>query len=324
MILNRLSQRDDKQLIPEIPTNVKKSMEQEQSQKNRINANYLAQRKMQKVYESINQTLAACSDEWIQTRYFQFLKMNNVTIQSDIFERMDLDRRIIESLRKLQYMDNLTEEEFYEKKMKLMRKLTEKATKFLYDREQITDNVDQETMRKEKLQEGQEKKPKRKLFDEDMDCTGRRKRSSTNLFKRISSQNLRKSSTNVLSQDNKHKRSNASILEDDSMADTTSNTTKNRLKVIASQDSKRKMKDQKQKQNLNDINELNELTKRTGLDTSQKKSPVKKLNNKLSFNFNKMNSTQDVKKLNSMTESEMGDFTRATKKVSQFSVTQID
>ena len=67
---------------------------------------------------------------------------------------MDLDRRIIESLRKLQYMDNLTEEEFYEKKMKLMRKLTEKATKFLYDREQITDNVDQETMRKEKLQEG--------------------------------------------------------------------------------------------------------------------------------------------------------------------------
>ena len=39
--------------------------------------------------------------------------MNNITIHTDIFERMDLDRRIIESLRKLQFMDNLSEEEFY-------------------------------------------------------------------------------------------------------------------------------------------------------------------------------------------------------------------
>ena len=32
-------------------------------------------------------------------------------------------------------MDNMTEEEFYAKKTALMRKLTEKATKFLYESE---------------------------------------------------------------------------------------------------------------------------------------------------------------------------------------------
>ena len=61
--------------------------------------------------------------------------MNKIQIQSNIFERMDLDRRIIESLRKLQFMDGLTEEQFYEKKTLLMRKLTAKATKFLYENE---------------------------------------------------------------------------------------------------------------------------------------------------------------------------------------------
>ena len=39
-----------------------------------------------------------------------------ITIVSDIFERMDMDRKIVESLRKLQAMDNLSEEEFYKKK----------------------------------------------------------------------------------------------------------------------------------------------------------------------------------------------------------------
>lgn len=55
---------------------------------------------------------------------------------SDIFERMDMDRKIVEALRRLQTMDGLTEKEFYEKKQALMRKLTQKNTKFLYEKEQ--------------------------------------------------------------------------------------------------------------------------------------------------------------------------------------------
>ena len=47
---------------------------------------------------------------------------------------MDKDRKIVESLRKLQSMDGLSEEEFYKKKQALMRKMTAKATKFLYDK----------------------------------------------------------------------------------------------------------------------------------------------------------------------------------------------
>ena len=55
---------------------------------------------------------------------------------SDIFERMDMDRKIEESLRRLQHMDGLSEEEYYRKKNALMRKLTQKATKFLYEKEE--------------------------------------------------------------------------------------------------------------------------------------------------------------------------------------------
>ena len=54
---------------------------------------------------------------------------------SDIFERMDMDRKIEESLRRLQAMDGLSEAEYYKKKQALMRKLTQKATKFLYEKE---------------------------------------------------------------------------------------------------------------------------------------------------------------------------------------------
>ena len=75
------------------------------------------------------------SDEDHKKKYYQFLVSQGITIVSDIFERMDMDRKIIESLRKLQAMDGLTEEEFYQKKQALMRKLTQKATKFLYEKQ---------------------------------------------------------------------------------------------------------------------------------------------------------------------------------------------
>ena len=39
-----------------------------------------------------------------------------IKIVSDIFERMDMDRKICESLRKLKAIDNLTEEQYLAKK----------------------------------------------------------------------------------------------------------------------------------------------------------------------------------------------------------------
>ena len=67
----------------------------------KIDAKFLANKKMEKIYESINQTLNGLADEWILKKYYAYLKSNGIQIQTNIFERMDLDRRIIESLRKL-------------------------------------------------------------------------------------------------------------------------------------------------------------------------------------------------------------------------------
>ena len=72
----------------------------------------------------INQTLNGLSDEDHKKRYYNYLISQGITIVSDIFERMDMDRKIEESLRRLEAMDGLTEEEYYKKKNALMRKLT--------------------------------------------------------------------------------------------------------------------------------------------------------------------------------------------------------
>ena len=83
----------------------------------------------------INQTLNGLSDEDHKKKYFNYLVSQGITIVSDIFERMDMDRKIVESLRRLQAMDGLSEEEYYKKKANLMRKMTQKATAFLYEKE---------------------------------------------------------------------------------------------------------------------------------------------------------------------------------------------
>lgn len=75
------------------------------------------------------------ADDDHKKKYYDYLVTQGITIVSDIFERMDMDRKIVESLRKLQSMDKMNEEEFYAKKQALMRKMTQKATKFLYEKE---------------------------------------------------------------------------------------------------------------------------------------------------------------------------------------------
>ena len=84
----------------------------------------------------INQTLNGLCDDDHKRKYYVYLISHGIKIVSDIFERMDMDRRIIESLRRLQKMDNLSEEEYYAKRKALMRKLTAKATAYLYEKEQ--------------------------------------------------------------------------------------------------------------------------------------------------------------------------------------------
>ena len=92
-------------------------------------------------------------DEDHKRKYYNYLKSQGIVIVSDIFERMDMDRKIIESLRKLQSMDGLTEEEYYKKKNALMRRLTAKATKFLYEKAPKEDGQSLEKMAKKKKEE---------------------------------------------------------------------------------------------------------------------------------------------------------------------------
>ena len=73
-------------------------------------------------------------DEDHKQKYYQYMLSKGIKIVSDIFERMDMDRKICESLRQLKALDNLTEEQYLAKKKKLMRKLTSKATMYLYEK----------------------------------------------------------------------------------------------------------------------------------------------------------------------------------------------
>jgi hypothetical protein len=50
----------------------------------------------------INQTLISIKDDYIRQRYFDYMKKNKIEIVSDIFERMDLDRKFRDELRRVQ------------------------------------------------------------------------------------------------------------------------------------------------------------------------------------------------------------------------------
>jgi hypothetical protein len=49
----------------------------------------------------INQMLMSIKDDFIRSRYYSFIKENNIEIVSDIFERMDTDRRLKDEKAKL-------------------------------------------------------------------------------------------------------------------------------------------------------------------------------------------------------------------------------
>ena len=67
-------------MIPKLPKNILNSKKQEKDQRTKIDAKFLAAKKMQRIYESINQTLNGLSDDWILRKYYNYLKMNNIQI----------------------------------------------------------------------------------------------------------------------------------------------------------------------------------------------------------------------------------------------------
>lgn len=68
----------------------------------------------------------------IRDKYSQFLKESNIVILSDIFERMDLNRRITDALKILQIKERLTNAELNEKRKIIFRKLARKTAVHLY------------------------------------------------------------------------------------------------------------------------------------------------------------------------------------------------
>ena len=134
-ILKKVPKKHDMQMVPQLPPHLRQEGTGEEFDKSKISAGFLDAKKQKKVYQMINQTLNGLCDEDHKRKYYQYLVSQGITIVSDIFERMDMDRKIVEALRRLQAMDGLSEQDFYKKKQALMRKLTQKNTKFLYEKE---------------------------------------------------------------------------------------------------------------------------------------------------------------------------------------------
>ena len=91
------------QMIPQFPDNFAQlNVFDEHHTEHKIQASQLELLKLKWTYMVINQTLISIKDEYIRQRYFNFMKKNKIEIVSDIFERMDLDRKFRDELRKVQ------------------------------------------------------------------------------------------------------------------------------------------------------------------------------------------------------------------------------
>ena len=145
ILKTKVPKTSEMQMVPKLPSYMQEQTGEDYD-KSRISAGYLESKKERHIYNLINQTLNGTTDEAHKKKYYHYLVSHGITIVSDIFERMDMDRKIIESLRHLQAMDNLSEEEYYHRKQQLMRKLTAKATKFLYEREKREEEITLEKM----------------------------------------------------------------------------------------------------------------------------------------------------------------------------------
>lgn len=49
----------------------------------------------------LNQTLMSIKDEYLRQKYFMYIKENHIEIVSDIFERMEMDRKFADEKKRL-------------------------------------------------------------------------------------------------------------------------------------------------------------------------------------------------------------------------------
>ena len=68
----------------------------------------------------INQTLMCIKDEFLRHRYFEYIKDNKIKIVSDIFERMELDRKFADEKKRLMEQDGVAGLAAFMKKKKEM------------------------------------------------------------------------------------------------------------------------------------------------------------------------------------------------------------
>ena len=101
IILKKAPRQHELQLVPKLPAYMLKEQTGDEFSKSKVSAGFLAAKKQEHIFHIINQTLNGLCDDDHKQKYYQYLKAKGITIVSDIFERMDMDRKIIESLRKL-------------------------------------------------------------------------------------------------------------------------------------------------------------------------------------------------------------------------------
>lgn len=129
-----MSQPDPKVLIPKLPKNFKET-DGVDFDAQKICASTLESNRHKQTILFLNQTLMSFHSKKVREKYSKYLKDNNIQILSDIFERMDLNRRINDSLRILQMNENLTPQQLAEKRKIIFRKLARKTAVHLYQKD---------------------------------------------------------------------------------------------------------------------------------------------------------------------------------------------
>ena len=87
-------------MVPQFPVNFAElNNVQKTDDEVKLQPQALENIKMKWTYMFLNQILIGIKDDFIRTRYFNFIKSNQIDIVSDIFQRMDMDRKFKDELR---------------------------------------------------------------------------------------------------------------------------------------------------------------------------------------------------------------------------------
>lgn len=77
----------------------------------------------------INQMLMSIKDDFIRQKYFKFIMDNQIEIVSDIFERMETDRKLKDEMMRLARNSQFDLEEFLKQKKIIQKQALEQAEK---------------------------------------------------------------------------------------------------------------------------------------------------------------------------------------------------